>query len=196
MPTEGQAKYIADKVKISGGAGYIAKTEQGYHVAIETYDNIKKAKNVLKELNGRYCQLRIRKFKIITPIISSYDEQTSVLFKDAFDCFSEVYLSLHILAEGIQNGEIENEKAIKTVREIKAEVIDRRDYFKENVAISYQDINYVRMLASFSALISALDEITTSKNASPNLLCDIRNCYIKILNIHNMLIYEAGNVIN
>ena len=195
LPTEGQAKYIAEKMRLSGAAGYIAKTKEGYCVAMDMYRDEKTARKKLKEYDNRFCALRIRRFKNVELVYPYYDERTAELTLEATRIADELYMSLKKVADRVQNGTVDNAESIKTLRELYDETRAFGSEFKDGVDICYRDVGYVRILAALDIYISALEWLINGGGNAPNMLCDIRNCYIKIINVRYQLILETGNVI-
>ena len=193
--TYGQAQIISDRLRARGAGGNIRREKRGYVVVLDMYKERATAEKKREELQGEYEGLTIVEFVMGEPLLWELDEESRILTEEALVFGRECYEALREVADRLQRGEIDENEARKRTRELRGDISEILQSYEQNLPVSYRDTDYVRINAAGKATIAVLDNLISDSNVAPNMLCDIRYSYIKIIEIEYSLISREGNVI-
>lgn len=187
FPDYDSAYVYSDALRKQGGGGFIIR-DTAYRVLAAAYTDEEDANSVIKKLNSNGNNARV--YPLIVPKynLSGYNSSARELILNSLNYYSMAYSSLYSISNSLDLKQITEADALNQIELLKRNLSDIKNNLDSGLNASSMDTKVIKIKAELVAAIAIVDNLTNSRLARPNLLCDIRYSYIMLINNYINLI--------
>ena len=181
------ARLISNEVRAGGAGGYVVN-DGLYRVIAEVYPNKSDALSVSAKLNLNGYVTSIYEIRVGEVNYSVFPTSTRTPTRDVLKYADLMYDSLFEIAANIDDGKYDFNAAKGAVKELGDRVRNMLIDYDANADGDLENENVHKVRMQISAVVGALDNISTESTSARDMASDVRYINCMILNTHSALV--------